>query len=388
MYKFNILKDVDVEKWDYNLSKSNYATFFQSSKFLKIQMKDKFPLFVNVVDDNDEIKGQLGLTIIKSQTTYSTKKLDKFTKLISKLGNRGTWVAGPIIFSNDEKIREEILQTFMIALDLIAKEYNLTIIDGYSPPQDLLVNKNYIEEFKKKGYQTEKFLTYATNLDKSLEEIWKKIAKKARNDVTRAKRREITIKELEKFDDFIEFRALMRKWAETKGIELSENPEAAKIDWEYHKHGVQRFFLAYQDNEIISGLRVGCFNNIAYTHQVLSTYSKTTSLGGSLLTWHAIEWAKNNGFNTYDFSGIKSAPENEKELEKYNEQWLGLEEYKKKWGGNEFPYYHFVKMKKQSSYKLFRLLSRPDFIYREYKRKRFKRPIKSSKSDNRRNFQQ
>ena len=140
------------------------------------------------------------------------------------------------------------------------------------------------------------------------------------------------------------------------------------------------FFFAYQDNEIVSGLRVGCFNGIAYTHQVLSTYSKVTSLGGSLLTWHAIEWAKKNGLQIYDFSGIKSPSKNENKL-KYNQQWLGLKEYKQKWGGNEFLYYHFVKIQKGSVYKLFRLLSRLDFTYREYKKKHFHRSIKTTSLD-------
>lgn len=380
MYKFSILKEVNAKEWDNNLKKSNYATFFQSAKFLTIQSQGNYPLFLYVLDDDDNIQGQLGLTIRKSYTSYSTQKLKRFTKIISNLGARGTWVAGPIIHSKDKKIRIKILQTFLNALEVIAKKNNLMLVDGYSSPQDLLIDRKYKQEFERMGYKTEKFGTYVSDLNMPLEEIWKKVAKKARNDVTRAKRREITVKKLEKFDDFIKFQSLIKKWGKTKGIEVSGQSKLIENDWQLYKNGIQHFFFAYQDNEIVSGLRVGCFNGIAYTHQVLSTYSKVTSLGGSLLTWHAIEWAKKNGLQIYDFSGIKSPSKNENKL-KYNQQWLGLKEYKKKWGGNEFLYYHFVKTQKGSVYKLFRLLSRLDFTYREYKKKHFHRSIKTTSLD-------
>ena len=381
MYKFSILKEVNAEEWDDNLKKSNCATFFQSAKFLEVQSKGRHPLFLYVLDENDKIKGQLAITITKSYTPYSTNKLNKFTKMISNLGARGTWVAGPIIHSNDKLTRIKILKTFLNALEIVAQKNKLTIIDGYSPPQDLQVDQNYKNEFKMNGYKIEKFITYISDLKNPIEELWNKIEKKARNDVTRAKRRKITIKELERFDDFIEFRSLIKKWAKTKGIQVSDQLELIENDWQLYKNRIQRFFLAYQDNEVISGLRISCFNDIAYTHQVLSTYSKATSLGGALLTWYVIEWAKNNGLKIYDYSGVKSPPKNENELKKYNEQWLGLKDYKKKWGGNEFPYYHFVKTQKGSAYKLFRLLSRPDFTYREYKKKHFRRPLKNSMPD-------
>ncbi len=48
-----------------------------------------------------------------------------------------------------------------------------------------------------------------------------------------------------------------------------------------------------------------------YTHFVLSSYSESTNLGGTLLTWYALEWAKNSGMKMYDFSGgSKSSTKN------------------------------------------------------------------------------
>jgi len=377
MYKFKITYNVSEEEWDSYLKNSNDSSFFQSANYLKIQTKNRIPIFIYIYDKCEKIKCQLGLVITKKYSPYSTKKLNRFTELISKFANRATWISGPIIFSNDYQERVKIIQTLILALDELSTKNKLTIIDGYTPPLDLSINEKYLNEFKINGYIHESFTTFILDLSKPIDEIWNNVAKKARNDVVRAKRRNVSVKELKNFEDFIDFRKLVKKWGKTKGMDISDQNELIEKDWKLYKKGVQHFFLAFQENEIISGLRIGTFNEVAYTHQVLSTYSQATSLGGSLLTWHAIDWAKNNNMRIYDFSGVKSPPENTSELGKYNEQWKGLTEYKKKWGGEKFEYHHLIKTRNNTTYKLFRLLSRPDYLYREYKRKQFQKPLKS-----------
>ena len=107
-----------------------------------------------------------------------------------------------------------------------------------------------------------------------------------------------------------------------------------------------------------------------------NAYSQSANVGGPLLTWHAIKWAKESGFKTYDFSGGESDPKNEKDYKRYSEQWDSLFSYKKKWGGEEIPYFQFIKIVNEKSYKLFRLVSKPDWIFRKYKKKHFKKPKK------------
>ena len=77
--------------------------------------------------------------------------------------------------------------------------------------------------------------------------------------------------------------------------------------------------------------------------------------------------------NMYDFSGGQSPPTDENKLEEYHEKWDSLLNYKKKWGGKTYPYYHFVKIFKKKQYGLFRVLYKPDYLLREYKRKHQKR---------------
>jgi hypothetical protein len=371
--KFKIFQNVNEIEWNNNLLLSDYSTFFQTAEFLSKKSPQRYPVFIYVYNDDNEIQGQLGLMISKSKTGYSTKILKKFVNSLSKIGGRGSWVSGPIIYSDDELIRIEVLQTIFSALEKIAKEHKLMIIDGYTPPQDSKINQNYLNEFTKNDFVKQDFITLMSYLGEDLDELWKKVKKNSRNDVTKAKRENIVIKEISTKDELINYKQLTKKWAKTKGIDVNDTKNVNE-DWSYLKNGIQKFFLAYSEDEIVAGLRIGCFNKIVYTHQVLNSYSKIGNVAGPLLTWHAIEWAKNSGMNVYDFSGGEAPPSDKKNMQSYEEQWSSLFAYKRKWGGNEVPYYHFVKIFNKERYKLYRVISKPDTLIRNYKKRHYKRP--------------
>jgi len=374
LYSCKILKQVEPKEWNQNLLQSDYSTFFQTHEYLNSKDPNKFPKFILVTNEKNEIVGQLGVIITKVRSGYSTKFLKQVTKIASKLGSRGSWVSGPIIFSDQKETRLEILHLIINALDKIAQENNLMIIDGYSSPLDLLIDKDYKEQFRKNGYKIENFVTLMSSLHQSIDDLWSKVKKSARNDVTKAKRENITVKEINDKIDLINYKKLTQKWAKTKGIEI--NSIDIGVDWGYLKSGIQKFFLAYRKNDILAGLKIGVFNKIAYTNQVLNSYSKAGNVAGPLLSWYAIEWAKKEGINTYDFSGGEASPKNVADQQRYDEQWKNLFAYKRKWGGEEFPYYHFIKITNKERYKLFRILTKPDWIVRNYKKKHFKRPYK------------
>ena len=90
---------------------------------------------------------------------------------------------------------------------------------------------------------------------------------------------------------------------------------------------------------------------------------------------------KKTGMRIYDFSGGESPTSDERDKKRYSEQWESLLTYKRKWGGNEFPYYHVVKVRKDKSYKLFRIISKPDQLFRNYKKKNFSKKKTNKKSN-------
>jgi len=370
--KFKIFLNVNEIEWNNNLRLSHYSTFFQTSEFLSKKNSERYPVFIYIYNDDDEIQGQLGLMISKSKNGYSTKILKKFVNVVSKIGGRGSWVSGPIIYSDDESVRVEVLKTIFSALEKIAKDHKLMIIDGYTPPQDSKINQQYLNEFTKNGFVKQDFITLMSYLQKDLDELWKKVKKNAKNDVTKAKRENIIIKEISTKNELVNYKQLTKKWAKTKGIDVIDTKNVDE-DWSYLKNGIQKFFLAISEDEIVAGLRIGYFNKIVYTHQVLNSYSKIGNVAGPLLTWHAIEWAKNNDMLVYDFSGGEAPPSDKKNMKSYEEQWSSLFTYKRKWGGDEVPYYHFVKIFNKERYKLYRAISKPDMYIRNYKKRHFKR---------------
>lgn len=375
MLSFKINVDVDQKNWNDSLLNSKYSTFFQTKEYLESENEFKFPIFIEIFE-NTNLLGQLGLVVIKIKKAYSGNLFQKLFNISSKLGNRATWVSGPIIHNDNKQIRLQVLETILNAIDHITKKYNIMLVDGYSPPQDLIIDEDYLKIFQNHGYDKTNFVTWASELNVDIDQLWTRIKKNAKNDVTKAKRENIIIKEISDEKELVQFLLLGQKWSKTKGIEVNDPLETLQKDLKIIKSKSQKLFLAYANSEPVAGLRIGCFNGIAYTHQVINAYSKSGNVAGPLLTWNAITWAKNNGLKLYDFSGGEDIPKNNSEKESHQKQWMSLFDYKKKWGGNEYPYYHFVKVANKTNYKIYKVMTKSDWIYRNYKKTHYTKPKK------------
>ena len=363
MFTYKIETTVD-SKWNQNLLKSAHASFFHSAEYLNSTSKEFFPLYVSILDENQNVVAQLKMIIIKSSVLYSNQLLDLFFKSLQKLSRRGIWRDGPIIHSNNKEDRIKILQTIIKANDEIFEKYNLVFLEGYISPYDKMVDNDYIQKFVNHKYTLSFSYTYIIDMLKPIDEIWKNVARKARGDVNRAKRRNLIVKKINTFDDLKQYLLLHSTWVKTKGLELSDPFRDIEELWKNHKKGMEQFFLAYKDDRLISAVRIVCFNGIAYAHFVVSSDSESTNLGGSYLTWYTIEWAKNNGFKLYDFSGgNKSSAEHSAVF------------YKKKWGGSEYTHYNLVKIKKKYHYKIYKLLFILFRCYNNFKGKKNKKII-------------
>lgn len=362
MYRFEILTQVDAAKWNEDLKKSSSSTFFQTVENLTPPSgADYFPIFVYVYDENGNVAGQLGLQIVRTVVIYGSSLFKKFSKFISKITNKGVWVYGPIIHVDDKKSRIEVLQNIMHAVDIISKDYDLVHVLGYAPPCDPLVDDNYKQELIANGYIIEDFVTFIADLNKNTEELWKNVSKKARGDVNRAKKRNITTKEISDLNDFNIYMQISHEWAKTKGLQIADPSYQMDRLWNNYKTGLEKFFLAYQDGKAISGLRISCFNGIAITNTVVNSYSEHTSLGGTLLTWNAIEATKNAGMKIFDFTGQKKTKHNDNNEKEEPENPLLF--YKKKWGGEEFPCYLLLKIRKKYAYAIYKILFKIVYFY-------------------------
>ena len=340
-YNIKILTNPDFDEWNQNLIKSDYSTFFQSTEFLNSDLEKIKPIFIYIYDSDKNILGQLGLRIIDSTVMYSSPLFKRFSNILSKISKRMIWVYGPIIHSKNIDERNNILKKILEAVNKLAEQYNVVYIEGQTPPCDYSINDEYKKIFTENNYSQSNFHSFIADLEIPLDNLLLNVSRKARGDLNRAKRRNITAKILETDDELDQFISLNQKWAKTKGLMITNPEKEKKLCLSNHTNGIEKIFLAYQNNQLISGIRIGCFNKIAYTNFVINSYDVSTNLGGTILTWHAIEWAKNNNFMYYDFSG---GP---------NSGLDSLLSYKSKWGGIETSYYVFRKIRKNLSYTLY-----------------------------------
>ena len=346
-YHFKILKTVD-EEWNKNLLNCGYSTFFQTREYFISNSLDHFPIFIYVLNEKEEIVGQLAIRIINTSVLYSSSFFKTILNLISKITRRAVWIYGPIIHSDNKNTRLEILQQILTAVERVSEQYDLVHVEGQTPPLDYMIDDDYIQKFEKNKYVKNASATYLCDLNRSIEEIWNDVSKKTKGDINRAKRRNLTPKILETTDELKEYLILNQEWAKSKGLVISEPFKNFDLMWKNHKVGIEKIFLTYENDKLISGVMVGFFNNIGYTNFVINSYTNVTNLGGTILTWYVLEWAKNAGLRIYDFSGGLTL---NKEQEKNS-----LLFYKSKWGGKETPYYIFIKPRKKISYKLYLIL--------------------------------
>lgn len=356
MYSFKILTKVDSSIWNNDLTKSNYATFFQTTNYLNSNSKDHFPVFIYVLDQDGNVMGQLGLRIIKTVVRYSSPFLRRLLHLISNITSRGIWLDGPIIHTNDKNTRLEILQKMMEAIKVVSDKYDLVHIEGYTPGYDLLIDDNYKKILSKNNFIMQDYVTFMLDMKKNIDDIWSNLPKRLKQDINRAKRRNISVKQLERYDDLKQYLILAQEWATTKGIVNSTPIEDIESLWADQKSEISKFFLAYQDNELISGLRVIFFNRIVQPNEVISSYSKPTSLGGTLLTWTSIEWAKTVNALVYDFTGGKKEIVQNNSTTSDESNKNSLLYYKSKWNGQEMPQYNLITIRKRLNYKIYVIL--------------------------------
>ena len=154
--KYDSIQSTNINSinWNNDLLKSTYSTCFQAAEFLTSDLEDITPVFIYIVNENDEIVGQLGLRIIDTTVMYSSSIFKRFSSIIPKITRRIIWIFGPIIHSEKPEERKIILIKILDAVNKVVEDYDVVHIEAQTAPYDLLIDEDYKEVFQNYGYST------------------------------------------------------------------------------------------------------------------------------------------------------------------------------------------------------------------------------------------
>ncbi|MFY9300380.1 MAG: hypothetical protein WAO91_04250 [Candidatus Nitrosotenuis sp.] len=345
-YTVQIDSHVDEKRWNSQLAQNRGSTLYQSFNWLKVYQENigSKLFFISVLSPNGGVVGQLAVLLHKNalrNENIVAKKLGSTLNLSSVL----TWFYGPIIHANEGE--NEITQTILTSLDRLAKENNVAMIRGSSPP---LETKFSNSSFSKYGYDLTPWATYVVDLQQKSDELYQKLDKKTRYDIKKSGQNKLEFQITEGPSYFKEFSELKNEEYERTRRKKSRVLETYKTEYEYlYKNGFHKVFLAKHKGVPIAGISDIIFNGNIVQHGVANT--KTSLLGGSFVTWHAIEWAIENNHKTYDMGGINPSPSSEKEK--------NIDFFKSKWGGQKYEYTLYTKILSKTKARLSAALKNP-----------------------------
>lgn len=183
--------------------------------------------------------------------------------------------------------------------------------------------------------------TYVINLHEDIETIWKKLNKKARNQIRQAKRNNVEISITNSEKGFYNWWDIYKGTVKRKDF-VMESIHLYKELFENNKFS--RLFVAKMDSKIISGNFI-----------LLSDSGITWALGGSnkkymkyrpnhLLQWEIIEWAKEQGYSYYDMGGALPPRYDANGMPIDEGRGEGPSAFKRKFGGEykELYKYHII----------------------------------------------
>ena len=345
------VNDEPDSSWNNRLISSGYGTKNQSIQEGKsAQNNNKTPQFITFTNESNEIIGQLLVSLSGRFTkkNLSQKLIGKVLKLKSVVC---TWEYGPIVFepSYSKSIYKKLGEY------LSSKNY---VVSGWQHP----LQTDGVSVLEQK-FQLIPWSTFMIDLSPSVEILFQNIEKKSgQKNIKRSQERGVTIEEIDEHNliDFLNLRNEMRK---KQGVP-SRSVDDFLFWWKLMKPLGLSGFLTRKNNKTIGGLLFSYMNNqiveIAVARSEFDTKEKLYSQ--DLIKWKIIEWGHNHGIKYFNLAGFNPNPKTDKER--------GIHSYKKKWGGKEIPYYHFLKINKKGSYKIMRALLKIDWMIREKRKPR------------------
>jgi len=346
--KTEISSEVNEKDWNNLLLKNSASTAYQTANWPKIYQHayGSKPVYIRILSENGETLGQLASVIHTKLFWQDANIISSFIGKKFNLRSVFNWFYGPIIHNNEKQ--DEILATILNAITKISKKEKITMVRGISPP----ISCNFSnKEFKNFNYKVEPWSTYITHLDLNSDELYNSLNKKTRYDIRKSEQNQLEFKIVQNRDEMDDYYKIKLEGKSRYGVHVKPNPLFYDAHWEFmYKRGYAKLFLAKYQDEVIGGIFGVIFNNYLIQHSAGNS-EKTQLLGGSFLTWNVLKWAIENKIRFFDAGGANPSPTSSKESK--------IDFYKSKWGGNQYPYSLYTKIRSKTKTKISSLIKNP-----------------------------
>ena len=312
-----IKRVIDKEEWGEFVYNHPHGNIFQTPEMYEVyqQTKKYEPIFVAVVNENEEIIGTL-LAVIQKE----------HSGLLGKFSSRSIVWGGPLVKNYDSGI-----------LDCILSEYNKTIKGKaiYSQFRNLWDWKEKKEIYESNGFNYEEHLDILFDLKKSEDDLWKEMKGARRKGIKRSYKKGIEIRSIDLTNNKIineAYNIIHNVYSKIKLPLPGEDffKGAVEIlDRNKYLYTIGAFLNA----ELIGVRFVLCYKNLIYDWYAASKDEYLSCRPNDVLPWEIMKWGVNNGFDVFDFGGAgkPGIP-------------YGVRDYKLKFGGQLVNFGRFIKV--------------------------------------------
>jgi len=324
------------KQWDKIVYESNESWFFHFydwGMFINQEILGN-KLLSFLIEDNKQILGIFPLFL---------KRQKIFPFVVMKILSSGFGTGGLALINGLGEQHVRKIQKFTFDyIDSLAKQYKADLLEINLPPlspANLPPMNKKINPLIFYGLKDNSTATYLIDLqNNSYEELWKKMETRSRTAIRKAEQSNITIEKVGTIDDIREYYDLHCQTYKRTGVA----PHPFLYFETIFKKGWANMFFARYDKRIIAAVNVAAFKTGAVYWTSASDYRYSSLGANNLLQWHAIRWAKEQGYKWYD-SG-------EAWLDTNNPKLAGLTRFKGSFGGELFPFYKGEKI--YNTYKL------------------------------------
>ncbi len=336
--------EIDKNEWNKQVQKQSFTNAYQMADFYAPHCAafDSEQFYITIEDSTGDIVGQL-TGIIHNKESLANPGLDSMIM----------WNHGPIIHNKDN--RNSILNAILSSVDKIAHERKINLIKGSSPSLSNKFSNNHFDQF---GYSCKSWITYVTNINRKIDQVYSSLHNKTRYDVRKGEDVGLKFEIIKNRKGLDEYSELKLHDDKNKNKILERNKTFRDKRWELSiKNGWEKVYFVRINEKIVGGMANFLFNNNVIQHTIANSPDRKLN-AGSFLTWNVMKSSIENNFISYDMGGANPSPSSPKEE--------GIKHFKSKWGGQEYPYILYTKIFNKTKMQFSKVIKNPSIITHKF----------------------